>query len=62
MGILLVNGVPRRGGGIRPPLNGTRLVAPVRRRLEPAEEYVVERGRSATLRLPNGTEIDLHAD
>ncbi len=27
-GILFVNGVPRRGGGIRPPLNGTRLVAP----------------------------------
>ncbi len=61
-GILLVNGVPRRGGGVRPPLNGTRLLAPARRRLRPAEEYLIERGGSATLRLPNGTEICLHAE
>ena len=27
-GLLFVNGVPRRGGGIRPPICGTRLVAP----------------------------------
>jgi hypothetical protein len=59
-GILLINGVPRRGGGIRPPLNGTRLITPIRRHLEPAEEYLIERGNSATFQLPNGTEIFLH--
>jgi hypothetical protein len=53
-GILLVNGVPRRGGGIRPPLNGTWLIAPVRRRLDPGEEYLIERGRAVTLWFPNG--------
>ncbi len=29
-GVLFVNGVPRRGGGIRSPIRGTRLVAPTR--------------------------------
>jgi hypothetical protein len=61
-GILLINGVPRRGGGIRPPLNGTRLITPIRRHLEPAEEFLIERGSSATFQLPNGTEIFLHAE
>lgn len=60
-GIVLVNGVPTRGGGIRPPTNGTRLVAPEVRELEPSEEYRIEFGTSAAIRLPNGTEIELRA-
>jgi hypothetical protein len=43
-GLWLVNGVPRRGGGIRPPVNGTWLLAPVRRRMEPGEPYLIETG------------------
>jgi len=61
-GILLVNGVPRRGGGIRPPMNGTLLVAPQRRPLKKAEEYLIERGSAATIRLPNGTQLTLQAE
>jgi hypothetical protein len=61
-GIVLVNGVPRRGGGIRPPVNGTRLVQPVHRSMEPAEEFLIEPGSSAALVLPNGAEILLQAE
>jgi len=60
-GILFVNGVPRRGGGIRPPLNGTRLVAPERRVLSPGEEYLIESGTAMAVRLPNGTELRIDA-
>ena len=60
-GVLLVNGVPRRGGGIRPPLNGTWLVAPVRRLLGGGEEYLIGWGESATIRLPNGATIRINA-
>ena len=60
-GILLVNGVPRRGGGIRPPLNGTWLVAPVRRALRPGEEYLIESGTAIVLRLPNDSVVQLVA-
>jgi hypothetical protein len=60
-GILFVNGVPRRGGGIRPPINGTRLVAPEGRGLSPGEEYLIESGTAMVLRLPNGTEIRINA-
>src|SRR5262245_30152512 len=42
-GILLTNGVPRRGGGIRPPRNGTYLLAPVERWLENGEEFLIEK-------------------
>jgi hypothetical protein len=51
-GILFVNGVPRRGGGIRPPLNGTRLVEPVDRSLTEGEELLVARGQGIKIRLP----------
>jgi hypothetical protein len=61
-GILLVNGVPRRGGGIRPPRNGTRLVAPEGRGLSPGEEYLIESGTAMVIRLPNGTEIRIDAE
>jgi hypothetical protein len=61
-GILFVNGVPRRGGGIRPPRNGTRLVAPEGRCLSPGEEYLIESGTAMVVRLPNGTEIRIAAE
>jgi hypothetical protein len=60
-GILFVNGVPRRGGGIRPPLNGTRLLAPEGRDLSPGEEYVIESGTAMVVRLPNRTELRIDA-
>ena len=60
-GILFVNGVPRRGGGIRPPLNGTRLVAPEGRALSPGEEYLIESGTAMVVRLPNRTELRIDA-
>jgi hypothetical protein len=60
-GILFVNGVPRAGGGIRPPLNGTRLLAPEGRRLSPGEEYLIKSGTTMVVRLPNGTEIRIDA-
>jgi hypothetical protein len=61
-GILFVNGVPRRGGGIRPPRNGTRLVAPEGRALSPGEEYLIKSATAMVVRLPNGTELRIGAD
>jgi hypothetical protein len=61
-GILFVNGVPRRGGGIRPPLNGTHLVAPRGRVLSPGEEYLIESGTAMVVRLPNRTELRIGAE
>ena len=61
-GILLLNGVPRRGGGIRPPLNGTVMLEPDYRQLKQAEEYLIEREAAAKSRLPNGTVILLRAE
>jgi hypothetical protein len=60
-GILFVNGVPRRGGGIRPPRNGTRLLAPAGRTLSPGEKYPIEPGTAMVVRLPNGTELRIDA-
>lgn len=60
-GVLFVNGVPKRGGGIRPPVNGTQLVAPAARWFAQGEEFVVERGQSIKIRLPNGTEVNIAA-
>ena len=61
-GILLVNGVPRRGGGIRSPLNGTLMLEPEWRLMDQGEEYMIERGAAAKIRLPNGTVILLRAE
>jgi hypothetical protein len=61
-GIMLTNGVPRRGGGIRPPMNGTYLIAPQSRWLEPGEDYLIKRASAATIRLPNGTQLTLCAE
>jgi hypothetical protein len=60
-GTLFVNGVPRRGGGIRPPRNWTQLIAPQRRLLLPEEELVIGRGDQVTIRLPNGTRLTIQA-
>jgi hypothetical protein len=62
LGILLVNGVPRRGGGIRPPKNGTVMLEPSHRSMDQGEEYLIERGRVTRIRLPNGTVILIAAD
>jgi hypothetical protein len=61
-GILFVNGVPRRGGGIRPPKNGTRLVAPEGRDLGPGEEYLIKSGTAMVVQLPNRTELRIDAN
>jgi hypothetical protein len=61
-GILLVNGVPRRGGGIRPPRNGTVMLEPARRSMGDGEEYMIERGAAAKIRLPNRTVILMCAE
>ena len=61
-GILFVNGVPRRGGGIRPPRNGTRLIAPEGRDLSPGEEYLINSGTAMVVRLPNRTELRIDAN
>jgi hypothetical protein len=60
-GIALTNGVPRAGGGIRPPVNGTWLLRPEWRLLEPGEEYVIESGSAAVLHLPNGAVVRIAA-
>jgi hypothetical protein len=61
-GILFVNGVPRRGGGIRPPKNGTVMVEPDYRSMKQGEEYMIERGTAVKIRLPNGTVILVRAE
>jgi len=60
-GVLFVNGVPRRGGGIRPPMNGTWLLAPARRKLDPEEAFLIGHGQAAVFHLPNGAEIRIDA-
>jgi hypothetical protein len=61
-GLVLVNGVPRVGGGIRPPLNGTWLLEPQRRRLGPGEEWLIEHGGAIKIWLPNEVTVVVHAD
>src|SRR5262245_14848387 len=60
-GIAFVNGVPKVGGGIRPPVNGTRLLEPTQRELQPGEEYLIDHGQAIRLELPNGTVIQIKA-
>jgi hypothetical protein len=61
-GILLVNGVPKVGGGIRPPRNGTSLTYPSYRTMLPEEEYTIESGAGVIIVLPNGTNVRIKAD
>jgi hypothetical protein len=60
-GIMFTNGVPRRGGGIRPPVNRTYLIAPVRRLLMPGEEVLIACGSSIAAELPNRCVLRLGA-
>ena len=60
-GVLFVNGVPRAGGGVRAPLNGTVLLSPAHRSLAPGEQYFIEAGSAILLRLPNRSEVRLEA-
>jgi hypothetical protein len=60
-GVVLTNGVPRAGGGIRPPVNGTWIVTPVSRKLEPGEEVLIERGTVLVIWLPNRCVIQIVA-
>ena len=60
-GVVLVNGVPRRGGGLRPPTNWTMVLRPARRVLDPEEAYLIKHGQEAIFRLPNGAEIRIEA-
>lgn len=58
-GLRFTNGVPRRGGGIRPPLNGTWLLKPHRRQLNPCEEVHIAPGEAITLALPNRVKVTI---
>jgi hypothetical protein len=60
-GVVFTNGVPKLGGGLRPPLNGTRLVAPLKRWLEPGEEVFIGLGEAVAVRLPNRCVLQLKA-
>jgi hypothetical protein len=61
-GVLLVNGVPRPGGGLRAPLNGTRLVVSEQRPMSAGEEYLIESGATAVVVLSNGSEVHIGAE
>ncbi len=58
-GVLLVNGVPQLGGGLRAPLCGTRLMAPEQRPMSAGEEFLVESGATAVIGLPNGVRVQI---
>lgn len=57
----LVNGVPRRTGGIRAPRNGTVLLSPVERCLSPEETYLILPSERITILLPNGAVLSVGA-
>jgi hypothetical protein len=61
-GIVLTNGVPRLGGGIRPPVNATWLLEPAHRAMDPGEEHLIERGSAAVVWLVNGTMLRIRAE
>lgn len=61
-GIVLTNGVPRLGGGIRPPVNATWLLEPDYRAMGPAEELLIERGSATVIWLVNGTVLRIRAE
>lgn len=59
--VRFTNGVPQAGGGIRPPTNGTWLMAPTFRQLEPGEEVLIPFGDSVSIQLPNHCILQLKA-
>lgn len=60
-GILFVNGVPHRDGGIRPPVNSTHMLEPERRLMRKGEEFLIEQGQHIKIALPNGAEVVIDA-
>jgi hypothetical protein len=60
-GVVFTNGVPAMGGGVRAPKNGTKLVAPTVRYLEPGEEVLIAYGDAVAVRLPNRCVLQLKA-
>jgi hypothetical protein len=61
-GIVLTNGVPWLGGGIRPPMNGTWMLEPCWRAMHPGEEYQIEHGEAVSIHLPNRTVVRICAE
>jgi hypothetical protein len=61
-GVLLVNGVPRPGGGLRPPRNGTWLIVPEQRPMSDGEEYLIESGATVAVGLPNGSVVRISVE
>jgi hypothetical protein len=60
-GIMLTNGVPQPGGGIRPPVNGTWMAGADWRLMDPGEEYLIEHGAAVALYMPNGAVVQIRA-
>lgn len=60
-GVVFTNGVPKLGGGVRSPLNGTKMVAPYRRWLDAGEEVLIGLGEAVAIRLPNRCTLQLKA-
>ena len=60
-GIVFTNGVPQAGGGLRSPLNGTKLLLPAVRWLDPGEEVLIGFGEAVAIRLPNRCVLQLRA-
>lgn len=60
--VILLNGVPAIGGGVRPPTNWTWIVDPENREMLPKEEFQIEFGKSVSIRLPNGAEVLIRAE
>lgn len=61
-GLVLINGVPRRGGGIRTPLNGTVMLSPQHRWMAPEEEFWIKPGNAVRIQLPNSTVLAIRAE
>lgn len=59
--VVFTNGVPGADGGVRPPTNGTWLLAPQRRLLGPGEEVYIGSGDAVVVYLPNGCTLQLAA-
>lgn len=60
-GVVFTNGVPASGGGVRSPTNGTWMLAPTYRAMDPGEEVLIEQGQLVVIWLPNGCTLQLQA-
>lgn len=60
-GIIFINGVPGRAGGIRPPTNWTFMLQPHHRLMEKGEIYLIENGTTVKMRLPNNVDVLISA-